>query len=86
MPREIQRGDKVKIISLEHTGYGITDMEKTVNDGVVYTVKQTSSFRALLNNDFVYYKQDLKRVSKSPYKHEEIKTNPQLFNIANLGV
>ena len=82
--KKIERGDKVMVISLEHTGYGITAIEKTVNNGKVYTVKQTSTARALLDNNLVYYKEDLKVISTlNPYSGN-IKIEPQLFNVENL--
>lgn len=78
----INKGDKVLVISLKYSGYGGDIMQNSLNDGRIYTAKQVSVSRALLDNDIIYDKRDLKRVSESPYK--DTKTDPQIFNIENL--
>ena len=86
--QKIRVNDKVFIMSIDQSqnSTAVNDkMRESVGDGKLYTVTAESGSLALVTNGEIYHKSDLHLQSdSSPYKN--IKTEPQVFNIENLGV
>ena len=78
-----KKGDRVFVKSLNKSSQ-VGTMKRSVNDGIIYTVRDVDDYDVYLNNGFWYNPDDIRHITDTPYK--SVKQEPQMFNIENLQV